>query len=249
MGKFKKHNDPTNLTILLEYEIIASDDSSMSIEEKERKIKEQDETLKQYSRSYSTLTHVFYNILFDERYALNSESFYHTDKNSPCLKFFTFKSSPLTSMLVNAKLLEYIIKDAYGMVKSDLEKEKQHKEQIIQWKKELEETEENIKNTREKLHEKSSRKLLKKIKSLYFEKEYLQSRIDSKFSARRIFGTKELQRQISSAEINARKEKAKRTNRSLEDTYLTDAELKNTKEVQAQKIEEYKAKKYGIFKT
>ena len=248
MGKFKNPNEPSNITILLEYELIVSDDPSMSAEEKERIKKQYEADMRQHSHAVSSLTHIFYNILFDERYKLMSESFYYTDKKSPCLKFM-FKCSPLTSMYIDKKKLEYIIKDAYGMVKSDLEKEKQHEEQIKQWVKELDETEKDIKAALEKLHEKSTRKRLKNYKSLLYEKSYLQSRIDSKFSARRIFGSKELQQQASNAEINARKEKAMRTHRSLEDTYLTDEELAEIKEFQKQKIEEYKAKKYGTYKT
>ena len=36
MGKFKNPNEPSNITMLLEYELIVSDDSSMSAEEKEK---------------------------------------------------------------------------------------------------------------------------------------------------------------------------------------------------------------------
>ena len=123
MAKFKNPNEPGNLTMLFSYDIIASDEPSMTVEEKQKREREYDCDMKQHSHAVSDLTHVFYNILFDERYELNSVNFYYTDKSSPCLKFM-LTCSPLTSMCIDKKTLEYIIKDAYGMVKSDLEKEK-----------------------------------------------------------------------------------------------------------------------------
>ena len=177
-----------------------------------------------YSSAYSSCTHVFYNILYSIKDELNAKTFYISDENSPCLKWFDEKCS--YRELISAKVLEYAIEDAYGMVLSDKEKDIQHEKQVEELKQKRIETYGEIKKAKDKLKKHNTRKNLKNLKHLIYEIDYLNRKINEKFSSRRVFGGKRHMLEINNAYVNALKEKARRTNRELSDTYLTDEELK-----------------------
>ena len=235
------NNSDIDLSLLFEF-VLQSE-----LENKKDVAKTQQEQMDKYSSAYSSIVHVFYNMIYKERFELNSKTFYYTDETSPCLIWFDTKCSYRD--LIPAKVLEYAIKDAYGMVKSDKEKDIQHLKQVEVWKERLSTVYDDIKKTKQKINEHRSRKKLKKLRSLINEVNYLNKKIHQKFSSRRVFGTKKLMLEINNAEINARKQKALKTNRSLQDTYLTENEKEEVKKYKLEKQILYNQKRTGIFKT
>lgn len=235
-----KKKDTLPLTMLFDYELESSraNNEELALEEQS--------FMEEYSKAYSSCTHVFYNILYPVRFELMSENFYTGDEESPCLKWFNNKCS--YKHIIDAKTLEYAIKDAISMVKSDAEKDIQHAKQVEVWKERLKEVNENLNKVNKKLNEHKKYKLLKKKRSLLFERSYLQSKIHQKFSSKRIFGSKRLMLEINNAYSSALKKKSRDNNYKLSETYLTDKERAEIEEYKKNKQKEFRAKKYGIYK-
>ena len=135
------------------------------------------------------------------------------------------------------------------MVLSDKEKDIQHEKQVEELKKRRVETYNEIKKAKEKLNKHNTRKNLKNLKHLIYEIDYLNKKVNEKFSSRRVFGGKRLMLEINNAYVNALKEKARRTNRDLSDTYLTDEELEQVEKTKREKQVLFNQKRTGIFKT
>ena len=163
------NNSDIDLSLLFEF-VLQSE-----LENKKDVAKTQQEQMNKYSSAYSSIVHVFYNMIYKERFELNSKTFYYTDETSPCLIWFDTKCSYRD--LIPAKVLEYAIKDAYGMVKSDKEKDIQHLKQVEVWKERLSTVYDNIKKVKQKINEHRSRKKLKKLRSLINEVNYLNKKI------------------------------------------------------------------------
>lgn len=238
----KKFN-PIMLTMLFDYVLESEYTGDEELAQKEQAITEE------YSLIYSRCVHGFYNILYPVRFELMSDAFYTTNEESPCLKWFKKKCiyNFDYERVIDKKTLGYAIKEAIGMVKSDKEKDIQHDKQIEIWLGRLDEIKAELKKVNDKLSKHSNRKTLRKKKSLLFERSYLQRKINTKFSSRRVFGGKKLMLEINNAYVSALKIKAKKRNFKLEDTYLTEEEKAEVEIYKAEKKKEYRAKRYGAY--
>ena len=212
-------------------------------------------------RNYCSLEHVFYNKIYDERYDLKSKHYYANEKSSPCNlildKLFYSES-------IKKKMIEYAIFEAYSMVESDLEKEEQHEQQVKEWKKDLEEIDKKIYNT-EKFAKTANK--FHRLEKYRKKKSAIQKKIDTPYSSKRIFGTKEIKFRLDSIlhralnEKKAKKTKAAFNEEKKKNKYITWDKVKQkfsnvclTEEERSEVLkereillEEFRQKRYGHF--
>lgn len=217
---------------------------------------------KDLCQSFCMLEHVFYNVIYDERYDLKTKNFYTNDKKSPCLikleqLFYTEN--------VKKKMIEYAIKSAYGMVKSDLEKEEMHEQLVKEWKKELKRIDKKIYNTL-RFGNNTANKIYR-LKRYRKRKSIIQKKIDAPYSSKRTFGSKSIRQRIDSIYQRVINEKIAKATKShfaeekKKNKHITWDEVKQKyfnvtltqeeiAEVAAEKErlkEEFKNKRYGKF--
>ena len=257
-NKFNKQGEEQNLTAMFDIELVSGiiNRNIVSVEDAFNFVVE-------ICKEFCVSEHIFYDIIYKDKDDLQSGRFYSYEKKSPCLLKF---DNMFYTEHINKKILEYIILESYSMVKSDIEKEKQHEEQVKADKEELEELEKKIYKIS---HRSSSVRRMNRLNRLLRKKARLQKRIDTPFSSKRVFGGKSLYRRINRFFLTEKNkkinkiakevyEKERKTNKNLtfsevksRYTYVsfTSEELNELNEKKQELINEFKHKRYGHFKS